>query len=41
MTPPEHDHPAAPQPFPIPADFPVTWERPDQVGHFWEQESLH
>ena len=41
MTPPEHDHAAMPEPFPISADFPVSWEQPDQAGHFWEFESLH
>ncbi len=41
MTPPDHDHAAMPEPFPISPDFPVTWKQPDQVGHSWEQESLH
>ena len=32
---------ALPQPIPLPADFPVTWEQPDHAHAFWERETSH
>lgn len=31
----------APQPIPLPADFPVVWEHPDDGKAFWERETMH
>lgn len=33
--------PALPQPIPLPPDFPVTWERPEDALAFWERETSH
>ena len=33
--------PALPQPIPLPADFPVTWELPDDAHAYWERETSH
>jgi rifampicin phosphotransferase len=30
-----------PQPIPLPADFPVVWERPEDAQGFWERETSH
>ena len=30
-----------PQPIPLPADFPVVWERPEDAHAFWERETMH
>jgi rifampicin phosphotransferase len=30
-----------PQPIPLPADFPVVWERPEDAHGFWERETMH
>ena len=30
-----------PRPIPLPADFRVTWERPDHANAFWERETSH
>jgi phosphohistidine swiveling domain-containing protein len=30
-----------PQPIPLPPDFPVTWERPEDAHGFWERETSH
>jgi hypothetical protein len=30
-----------PQPIPLPADFPVDWERPEDAHGFWERETMH
>lgn len=30
-----------PQPIPLPANFPVLWEQPEDAQLFWEQESTH
>ena len=32
---------AVPQPLPVPADFPVTWEHPDDTHRLWERETMH
>ena len=32
---------ALPQPIPLPADFPVTWGRPEDAHAFWERETSH
>lgn len=32
---------ALPQPIALPADFPVVWERPEEVHGFWERETMH
>ncbi len=31
----------APSPFPIPPDFPVTWEQPEDEAMFWNQDRMH
>ena len=31
----------APSPIPIPPDFPVTWEQPDDEARFWDQDRMH
>lgn len=31
----------APSPIPAPADFPVTWEHPDQAHMFWTTDRMH
>jgi phosphohistidine swiveling domain-containing protein len=30
-----------PQPIPLPADFPVVWEQPEDAHGFWERETMH
>ncbi len=30
-----------PKPLPIPTDFPVTWEHPDDANEFWQVERMH
>jgi phosphohistidine swiveling domain-containing protein len=30
-----------PQPIPLPPDFPVVWERPEDAHGFWERETMH
>jgi phosphohistidine swiveling domain-containing protein len=30
-----------PQPIPLPPDFPVVWERPEDAQGFWERETSH
>ena len=35
-----HDHPAV-APLPAPANFPVTWEHPDDVRLFWALDRMH
>ena len=30
-----------PQPIPLPPDFPVAWERPEDAHRFWERETMH
>jgi len=32
---------AIPQPIPVPADFPVTWEQPDDERLFWNLDRMH
>jgi len=32
---------ALPQPIPLPADFPVAWNRPEDAFSFWERETSH
>ena len=32
---------ALPQPIPLPPDFPVAWERPEDSFSFWERETSH
>ena len=31
----------APSPIPIPPDFPVTWEQPEDEAKFWNQDRMH
>jgi rifampicin phosphotransferase len=31
----------APQPIPLPSDFPVDWDPPEQAHRFWERETMH
>ena len=31
----------APTPIPVPPDFPVTWDHPDQEQLFWHQDRMH
>lgn len=33
--------PSMPQPFPVPAHFPVQWERPEHERFFWTQDRMH
>jgi phosphohistidine swiveling domain-containing protein len=30
-----------PQPIPLPPDFPVAWEHPEEAHAFWERETMH
>ncbi|MCC6627433.1 MAG: hypothetical protein IT340_08540 [Chloroflexi bacterium] len=32
---------AAPQPIPLPPDFPVSWVTPEEVTYFWVNERMH
>ena len=32
---------AVPQPIPLPADFPVEWEQPEDAHRLWERETMH
>ena len=32
---------AMPQPIPLPDDFPIAWEQPEQAFAFWERETSH